>query len=136
MNWKYTKLICQQTKGHGRPRPAMKTFCRGASMYLCRGYFDIMLSSVLTGLVLLGPAVFANFVSVGLKNSQNWQTRKHIDTVVDLLVSPILGLFSKPRHQTKGYHVPLRLCGSWGPSPALGTAKRGCRTLLFGDAGS
>ena len=36
----------------------------------------------------------------------------------------------------QGNLVPLRWCGSWGSSPALGTARRVCSTLFFGGAGS
>ena len=56
---------------------------------------------------------------------------KRIGSVVHLLVLPTQILCSNPGHQSKGHHVPLRWCPSWGSSPALGTATRGGSTLLF-----
>ena len=75
--------------------------------------------------------MFADFASVGLKSHKTGSAAKRIGPVVHLLVSSTHDLCSNPGHQSKGHHVPLRWCGSWGSSPVLGTATRGGSTLLF-----
>ena len=55
--------------------------------------------------------------------SENRQCCNSTGTVVNLLASPTQDLCSKPGHQSKGYHVPLRWYAYQGSSPALGPAR-------------
>ena len=68
---------------------------------------------------------------MGLESHEIGSALKLIGPVVHLLVSPTQILCSSPGGQSKGHHVPLGWCGSWGSSPVLGTATRGSSTLLF-----
>ena len=65
---------------------------------------------------------FANFASGGLKTHKTGSVTKRNDIVVHILVSLTQGLCSNPVQLSKGHHMPLSGCGSWGSSPAQETA--------------
>ena len=71
-------------------------FCRGSDNH------------ILPGLLLLGPAIFADFASVELKSHEIDSAAKRIGPVVHLLVSPAQDLCSNPGRKSNEYHVPLR----------------------------
>ena len=68
---------------------------------------------------------------MGLETHKFGSADKRIGPAVHLLVQPSQGLCSNSGHQSKGNHVPLSWCGSWGSNHALGTATRGDSALLF-----
>ena len=90
----------------------------------------------LTGFVLLGLAIFADFASVWLNTHKFGSAAKHSDTLVHLLASSTQSLCSISGQLSKGHHVPLSWCGSWGSSPTRETTTWGCSALLFGSSRS
>ena len=88
---------------------------------------------------VIRPVRFCRFCERALVRLKNHEIGRVTKTCAQWCTSwPRLaqGLRSKPSHQSKGGHVPLRWCGSRGSSPVLEIANRGCSTPFFGGSGS
>ena len=91
-----------------------------------------------TSLVLTLSWFFSDFASAGLKTHKIGRLANAANALAQWcalfgVTNPCHMCVRKPGTNSRGIsNVPLRWCGSWGSNPVLGTASRGCSTLLFG----